>query len=80
MTKSPRSRSNRKKKRKQPQIELNTEWFLFFGRQLHMGRQEILATRYGEMLDMIACLAIQNGAKPKKKRKRLRYEDAIELR
>ena len=45
-----------------------------------MGRQEIQATRYGEMLDMIACLAIQNGAKPKKKRKRLRYEDAIELR
>ena len=43
-----------------------------------MSRQEILATRYGEMLDMIACLAIQNGEK--KKRKRLRYEDAIELR
>lgn len=45
-----------------------------------MSRQEILATRYGEMLDMIACLAIQNGAKPKKKRKRLPYEEAIELR
>ena len=45
-----------------------------------MGRQEILSTRYGEMLDMIACLAIQNGAKPKRKRKRLRYEEAIELR
>lgn len=45
-----------------------------------MSRQEILATRYGEMLDMIACMAIQNGAKPRKKRKRIRYEDAIELR
>lgn len=30
-----------------------------------MSRAEILATRYGEMLDMIACLAIYNGATPK---------------
>ena len=26
-----------------------------------MGRQEIMNTRYGEMLDMIACLSIYNG-------------------
>lgn len=29
-----------------------------------MSRQEILSTRYGEMLDMISCLAIYNGAEP----------------
>ena len=29
-----------------------------------MTRQEIMATRYGEMLDMIACLEIVNGAEP----------------
>lgn len=27
-----------------------------------------MVTRYGEMLDMIACLAIYNGATPKKNR------------
>lgn len=32
-----------------------------------MGKQEILCTPYGEMLDMIACLSIYEGnAKPKK--------------
>lgn len=31
-----------------------------------MTKHEILYTRYGEMLDMISCLAIENGAKPKK--------------
>lgn len=27
-----------------------------------MGRQEIMATRFGEMRDMISCLAIYNGS------------------
>lgn len=26
-----------------------------------MDRQEVMSTRYGEMLDMIACLSIYNG-------------------
>lgn len=34
-----------------------------------MSRAEILATRYGEMLDMIACSAIAHGANPRKKQK-----------
>lgn len=34
-----------------------------------MGRQEIMNTRYGEMLDMIACLSIYEGtALPAKER------------
>lgn len=28
-----------------------------------------MATRYGEVIDMISCLAISNGAKPKGERK-----------
>lgn len=31
-----------------------------------MTKREIYWTRYGEMLDMIACMAIENGAKQKK--------------
>lgn len=30
-----------------------------------MGKAEILATRVGEMLDMLDCHAIANGAEPK---------------
>lgn len=34
-----------------------------------MSTREIEITRWGEMLDMIACHAIYNGAKPKKSKK-----------
>lgn len=46
-----------------------------------MRKQEILATRYGEMVDMISCFAIYNGgAKPKKKKKKWSFDEAMELR
>ena len=46
-----------------------------------MSRQEIMNTRYGEMLDMIACLSIYNGgAEPKLKSRVMNYDDAINLR
>lgn len=32
-----------------------------------MNTQEILATRFGELTDMIACQAIFNGAEPKRR-------------
>lgn len=36
-------------------------WFLYFGYSLGMSRAEILATRFGEFQDLIACRAIVNG-------------------
>lgn len=42
-----------------------------------MQKQEILNTRYCEMLDMISCLAIYNGADPKKHKKVLTDFDAV---
>ena len=45
-----------------------------------MTKQEIMVTRYGEMTDMISCLAIYNGAEPKKKKKRMSFDEAISLR
>lgn len=45
-----------------------------------MGRREILTTLYGEMLDMIACLAIHNGAEPAEKRRELSLEEMLEVR
>lgn len=54
-------------------------WFLFYGRQLSMSRSEILCTKYGEMLDMIACLAIYNGAEPKPEKKKLTFAETLEV-
>lgn len=34
-----------------------------------MSRAEVDITRWGEMMDMIACDAIYNGANPKRKKK-----------
>lgn len=46
-----------------------------------MSRCEILNTRWGEMMDLINCLAIFNGvAKEKKKKRKLTYDEAIRLR
>lgn len=39
-----------------------------------------MCTRYGEMLDMIACLAIYNGAKPKEKQKTWTFDEAMKVR
>lgn len=44
-----------------------------------MSRREILSTRYGEMLDMIACMAIYNGATPKAEKKKLSFEQTMEV-
>lgn len=43
-----------------------------------MSAPEVMGTRYGEMLDMIACMAIYNGAKPKAEK--LSFDEAMELR
>ena len=48
---------------------------------MHMTRQEIMATRYGEMVDLILCLAIYNGqVKEKPYRKHYKFEEIIEWR
>ena len=44
---------------------------------LHMSRREIMTTRYGEMCDLLACYAIHNGAKPKKRL--MTYLEAMEV-
>lgn len=45
-----------------------------------MGKREIMVTSYREMMDMISCFAIVNGAKPKSKRKKLTLDEALHLR
>lgn len=46
-----------------------------------MSKAEIMATRYGEMLDMIACLAIAEGrAEPKQKPRVYTFDEALALR
>lgn len=45
-----------------------------------MSKKEILHTRYGEMLDMIACEAIYNGAKPAPIKKERTIAEIFEMR
>ncbi|MBQ6840414.1 MAG: hypothetical protein IJO45_06945 [Oscillospiraceae bacterium] len=45
-----------------------------------MSRREIMATRYGEMLDMVSCFAIYNGAEAKKKKRKLSFDEVLALR
>ena len=35
---------------------------------MNMSRQETMNTRYGEFMDLLACMSISNGAKQKKKK------------
>lgn len=45
---------------------------------LNMTKQETLITKYGEMNDLIACLAIYNGSA--KEKKHLSFDDVMGLR
>lgn len=45
-----------------------------------MTEKEVDRMRYGKFLDYLACMAIQNGAKPKKKKKILSFDDIFNLR
>lgn len=45
-----------------------------------MTRAETMNTRFGEMLDMISCLAIYNGGAEEKVKKTWTFSEAISLR
>lgn len=51
---------------------------VFYGLRLGMSCQEIDVTRYGMMVDLIACNAVYHGAARQKKK--LDYQTAISLR
>lgn len=53
---------------------------MYWGRRLGMQKQEILHTRVGEMLEMIDCHAIANGAEPKNKSVSMSFEEVMKLR
>lgn len=44
-----------------------------------MSKAEILITTVGEMRDMLACMAIYQGAKPKKKTRKLSFLETMEV-
>ena len=48
---------------------MNESWFVYFGHQLNMSRAETMNTRYGEFMDLLDCMAIENGgAEPKEQK------------
>lgn len=62
-------------------MTVSLPWYLFYGHHVfHMQRQEILATRFNEMNDMISCLAVYNGNAKEIKKKSLSFDEALMLR
>lgn len=59
-------------------MTISLSWYIFYGHQLNMTKQETLCTRYGEMNDLISCLAIYNGHAEEKKK--MSFDEALMLR
>lgn len=57
---------------------MNRSWFIFYGLQLGMTRQEVFDVPYGEMVDLINCLAIYNGGAEEKRK--LTFDEILNLR
>ena len=74
------SKKGSKKNGQEVKIELNRSWYLFYGRKMGMSKQEILVTPFGEMQDMMACMAIFEGRAVPKKKKKWTFDEAIKLR
>lgn len=45
-----------------------------------MKEPEIMLMRYGDMQDMIACMAIENGGANQKIKKKMTYEEVMRLK
>ena len=58
---------------------MNESWFVYYGHQLHMSREETMNTRYGEFMDFLACMAIDGGGAEPAKQK-LTMEQILEMR
>lgn len=59
---------------------MNLSWYLFYGRRINMTKQEILITPFGEMMDMISCLAIYEGTADPIYKKKWTFDEAMRLK
>ena len=58
---------------------MSKSWWLFYGLRIGMSRQEVMVTSFGEMNDLISCLAIyEGGAEPAMPK--LSYEQVMNMR
>lgn len=57
---------------------MNESWFVFYGHRMNMSREETMGTRYGEFLDLLACMAIEGGADQKAPKKSM--EEILQMR
>lgn len=58
-------------------MKLNTAWLLYYGLKAGMSKAETMTSRPGEIFDLIACMAIENGARQKIQ---IPFDEAIKLR
>lgn len=60
---------------------MNRSWFIYYGHQMGMSRDETLNTGYGEFMDLMACDAITKGtAKYKRPRERMSLDELRKVR
>ena len=56
---------------------MNLSWYIFYGTQLNMGRQDVINYRFGEFQDLMSCLAIYNGTAEQETTKKPQTFDEI---
>lgn len=69
------------KKSNNKKTEINRAWFIFYGHELGMSRDETLDTIYGEMVDNISLLAVYNRtAEIVEEKKKPSFDEIMEMR
>lgn len=58
---------------------MNRAWYIYFGHKMNLGREETLLMRYGEMQDMLTCMAIENGGAEQIIKKRKSFSQVMEM-
>lgn len=60
---------------------MNKSWYVFYGHELNMSRDETLNTIFCEMIDNISLLAVYNGnAEIEEEPRKMSFEEIMELR
>ena len=59
---------------------MNRSWYIYYGHKLGMTKEEVLRTRFGEMQDLLACMAIENGGADQVIKRRMNFAEVMELK
>lgn len=58
---------------------MNRSWYIFYGLKMNMTKDDVLTMRYGEMQDLLSCLAIEGGGADQIVEKRRPFADVMRM-